>query len=586
MSNYFLFRYRRSVRRLRRWGRNWRKYTTAYVNRHIWGKWHQLRLVRRFLTVWWLIVAVGVIGLGYQLAGLAKANLVAVPVSGGTFTEAAVGTVKVLNPILPESSPATDINRLIFSGLTRYDDNRVIQPDLATSWTVSPDGRTYTFKLRHGVTWQDGVPFTSTDVAFTVAAIQNPDSRSPLASSWQGVSVATPNDATVTFTLPAPLDSFLDSTTLGIVPRHLLEQVDPASLREADFNRHPIGTGPFELGTFAPSADEVELVANPHYYLGKPQLDGFDFHFYDTPADALTAYAQHQVTSPGQLTSDEGDQTAKLRRLTQIQYSLPEETTLFFNNTDPILSDVTVRTILSRAINRQTLISRAVAGEGIALTQPLLPGQIGYTNKYAPAPLSPSQAEAALTAAGWTESAGQTVRHKNGQALEFTLVTADASPLNADAAEVARQLAPLGVQVTVKAVDLDDLQQSYMRPRNFQMLLFGTNLGADPDVYAFWHSSQAKDPGVNLSQYDDSAADSALESARIKSDPALRAAKYDAFLKAWNTDMPAAVLYQSEYVYGVGDTVMGPSAHALVTPDDRYANVWRWTVRQRFTLGH
>ena len=532
------------------------------------------------MVVWVAIIAIGLIGLGHQLSVLARANLVEQPVAGGTFTQAAIGTVKVLNPVLPESSPATDINRLIFSGLTRYDSQRHLQPDLATSWRVSPDGRTYTFTLRTGVKWQDNVPFTADDVAFTIAAIQNPDSRSPLASSWQGVTVATPNQSTVAFTLPAPLNSFMDSTTLGIVPRHLLEQVDPASLREDDFNRHPIGTGPFQLTTFAPSAGEVELVANPNYYLGKPKLEAFNFRFYDTTGAAITAYAQHQVTSPGRILATDTSQASHLQHLTLMPLSLPSETTLFFNTVDPTLKDSTLRSIISAALNRATIVSGPIGGQGIAVTQPLLPGQLGYTAKYAPIMLKPATAEAELDAAGYTVGPGG-IRQKNGTALAFQLVTADDPGFTAVATTIASQLKPLGIKVSVKTASLDDLQQTYMRPRNFQLLLFGFNIGADPDVYAFWHSSQAKDPGINLSGYSSPAADAALESARIKTDPALRAAKYEVFLKAWNTDAPAAVLYQSQYVYGVADSVMGITAHDLVVSSDRFYDVQNWTVRQR-----
>jgi peptide/nickel transport system substrate-binding protein len=579
MSNYFIFRYRRSARVLRRWSRNWRKATSSYIDRHIWGKWHQLRLVRRFMIGWGLVLIAGLFGLIHQISLLGQADARPLAITGGIFTQAAVGSVKVLNPILPESSPATDINKLIFSGLTRFDAHRSLQPDLASSWSVSSDGKVYTFKIRHGVTWQDNVPFSSTDVAFTVAAIQNPDSRSPLASSWQGVVVSTPDESTVTFTLPAPLNSFLDSTTLGIIPRHLLEQVDPSSLREANFNRNPVGTGPFKLRTFAPSADEVELDANPNYYFGKPKVDGFNFHFYANQADALTAYAQHQVTSPGQLAPTELTQASQLQHLTQDIFSLPEETTLFFNTTDPVLSDTKLRSILSNAIDRSTLVTRALNGSAIALTQPLLPGEIGYTNKYAASYADPKVTSDALDAAGWVLSPGTSIRRKDGQALSLTLVTVADSQLAVDADELVRQYSLSGIKVDVKTVDLNELQQSYMRPRNFQMLLFGTNIGPDPDVYAFWHSSQSKDPGVNLSGYSSPISDAALESARIKADPAIRIAKYDAFLKAWNSDVPAAVLYQTEYDYGVADTVMGISAHALVTPEDRFYNVQNWTVR-------
>jgi peptide/nickel transport system substrate-binding protein len=517
-----------------------------------------------------------------QVGALQRLASLAVAAPGGTYTEAAVGTVQNLNPILPESTTSTDIGRLIFSGLTRYNSRRQLVPDLATSWDVSGDGRVYTFHLRHGVKWHDGVPFTSADVAFTLTAIQTPDSRSPLASSWQGVKVETKDDYTVTFSLPQPLNSFLDSTTVGIIPRHLLENVEPSQFREADFNQKPVGTGPFQIKTFAPSAREVELTANPGYYLGRPKLDGFTFKFYDTPDQTLMAYAQHQVTSPGRMYPETSDKLRQQAHLTDYTFTLPEEETLFFATGDPILQDKDLRGILSRALDRDQILGRAADGQGVVTSQPLLPGQTGYTNKYAPAPLGPDAARRALDGAGWTQAHPGDTRVKDGRRLELKLVTQTGGELERAAGEIKRQLSGLGVKVDVVAVEKTELQQTYMRPRNFQMLLYGANLGADPDVYSYWHSSQAKDPGVNLSGYSSATADAALEAGRIKADPLIRLGKYDAFLKAWNADAPAAVLYQSGYIYGTRDEVNGITAHRLVVPADRYYGVEQWTVRQRF----
>ncbi|HEY2003972.1 MAG TPA: ABC transporter substrate-binding protein [Candidatus Saccharimonadia bacterium] len=570
MFNYFRFRWRRAVRRARRNTRIWRQWSRNYIDRHIWGKWHQVRVVRRFLLLWWALAAVAFVGLLQQMGALDRLYTTAVGFPGGTYTEAAVGTVQTLNPLLPESATADDINRLVFSGLTRYNSRRQHVPDLATSWDVSPDGKTYTFHLRHGVKWHDGVPFTSADVAFTLTAIQNPDSRSPLASSWQGVTCDTPDNYTVVMKLPQPLDSFLDSTTVGIVPRHLLENVEPSQLREADFNQNPVGTGPFKLKTFAPSAKEIELTANPNYYFGKPKLDEFMFKFYDTPAQTLTAYAARQVTSPGRIEPEVASQARSAVGLTEYTFTLPEETTLFFATGDSTLKDKTLRLILSRSIDRGEVMQQASAGQGVAVTQPILPGQTGYTNQYYPGPLSSADAKKALVAAGY----------KPGQ-LHLRLVTLAGSPLELAAKDIQHQWSALGINLSITAVDQNELQQTYMRPRNFQMLLYGVNLGSDPDVYSFWHSSQAKDPGVNLSGYSSLDADSALESGRVKSDPLVRQGKYEEFLKAWDADAPAAVLYESAYVYAASSDVSGIMAHRLVAPADRFYGVERWTVRRR-----
>jgi peptide/nickel transport system substrate-binding protein len=581
MFNYLRFRYRRALRRAKRELRVVRKWSGNYVQRHIWGKWHQIRLIRKFLALWWIIAAVAFVGLLQQIGALQQLASVAVPEPGGTYTEAAVGTVGNLNPVLPESATTDDINQLIFSGLTRYDSAGHLVADLATSWHVSSDGLTYTFHLRHGVKWQDGVPFTSADVAFTLTAIQNPDSRSPLASSWQGVTVATPDQYTVTFTLPEPLNSFLDSTTLGIVPQHLLEDVNPSMLRVASFNQNPIGTGPFKIKTFAPSAGEIDLVANPNYYLGKPKLDDFVFKLYSSPAATLVAFEQHQVTSPGQILPSFAAQASVEPGLATYTYTVPEEQTLFFNTKDPSLSDAVLRTILTRSIDRTKVLQAATGGQGVVVTQPLLPGQLGYTDKYAQSYLSPAAAETALNAAGWTLPKQSSVREKNGSKLQLKLVTLSGSPLGLAAAEIKRQWAAIGIDLSITTVGQDQLEQTYMRPRNFQMLLYGINVGADPDVYSFWHSSQAVDPGINLSGYDSTAADKALEDGRIKTDQTARIGYYNAFLQAWNTDEPAAVLYQSEYVYGTRQEVGGLTGHRLIVPEDRYYNVQDWTVLQR-----
>lgn len=582
MYNYLQFRYRRLLRRAKRNFRLAVKWSRNYVDRHIWGKWHQVKVVRRFMLVWWAVLVIGLVGIMQQFGLIESLARRAVAEPGGVYTEAAVGTVRGLNPILPESSTASDINRLIYSGLTRYNSQRQVVPDLAT-WQASADGRTYTFNLRKGVKWHDGVPFTSADVVFTLTAIQNPDSRSPLASSWQGVTYEAKDNYTVVIKLPQPLNSFLDSTTVGILPRHLLESVEPTALRESEFNQSPVGTGPFKLKTFAPSARTIELDANPDYHLGKPKLDGFVFKLFDTSTEALEAFAARQVTSPGRLLPENMDSTLlRDSHLAEYSLSLPEQVTLFFATGDKILSDKALRQILSSSLDRTKISDRATAGQGIVQNQPLLPGQVGYTSKYALARIDESAAKQALEKAGWAQPTGTDVRVKNGATLELSLVTLEGGELERAARELARQWKPLGIKLNVSTTTRDQLQQSYMRPRNFQMLLYGVNLGSDPDVYAFWHSSQAKDPGVNLSAYNSTDADRALETARIKDDEQVRQGKYDAFLKAWNADTPAAVLYQQVYMYGARDSVTGIKAKRLVSPADRFYGVERWTVNQRF----
>ena len=572
MFDYLQFRYRRQARQLQRTRRLWQRRGNAYVDRNIWGKWHQVRVVRRLLFAWWGLLIISAVGLISQTQQIALRGSMLVAVSGGTYSEAEVGDVQIINPILPSGTASDDINRLIFSGLTQYDSSRHLVSDLAASWDTSTDGRTYTFHLRPGLTWQDGIPFTADDVVFTLAAIQNPDTRSPLAPSWQGVKVAAKDQNTLVFTLPEPLASFLSSTTVGILPRHLLDSVDPQAMRNAAFNQNPIGTGPFKLKTFSPSAGEVTLAANNHYYAGRPRLDQISFRFYSSASEALSAYAKHQVLGVARIQYDQLAKAATQSNLTVHTLALPEAQILFFRQGDSVMADASLRSILIRSLDRAKIVQAATAGHAKPLQQPLLPGQLGYTNRYAPSALTIADARTAL----------DSVRLEHKQTLHLSLVTLRNGELERAAQEIARQWAELGVQLDVKAVTLKDLQQSYLRSRHYQLLLYGENIGADADVYPYWHSSQISDPGLNLSQYQSKAADRALEAGRILTDPTVRAAKYDAFLKAWDADQPAAVLYQPVYLYAQDQSVMGLSIQKLVNPADRFYGIERWTALRRW----
>jgi peptide/nickel transport system substrate-binding protein len=576
MFNYFRFRYRRQIRQVQRRFTRLKRDYSSYTNRHLRGKWLQLRLIRRFIIGWGLVMIIALVSLVAQIRGLNDRSHITIARSGGILREAELGTVKNLNPILPENATSADINRLIFSGLTQHNDKRKIVADLASSWDISTDGKTYTFHLRHGVKWHDGVAFSATDIVFTLAAIQNPDSRSPLAASWQGVKAEAKGDDTVVFTLPNPLSSFLDSTSVGILPRHILESVDPNSLRENSFNQHPIGTGPFKIKTFATAANEISLEANANYYAGKPKLDGYQFVLFSTKQEAIDAYASRSVDAIGNVTSEVLNTADSLKLLKTYDYNLPEEVTVFFKTDDGVLKDKALRQILSQSVDRKKIATAADKGLGLTLTQPLLPGEPGYTTVFALVPQTPTQTKAALDAAGWKQS-GDT-RSKDGHKLQLNLVTLQGGELERAAMELQKQWRDVGVTLTIKAVPRAELEQSYIRTRQYQLLLYGINLGGDPDVYAFWHSTQIKDPGLNLSDYSSPDADKALEAGRIKQDTLIRKGKYQSFLKAWNSDTPAIVLYEPIYRYGISSSAKGFDGGSLVEPNDRFYNVQDWTI--------
>ncbi len=159
------------------------------------------------------------------------------------------------------------------------------------------------------------------------------------------------------------------------------------------------------------------------------------------------------------------------------------------------------------------------------------------------------------------------------------LVTANSGTYPELAQKLAEAWKTAGVPVEVISVDTFTLQQSYIRPRQYDILLYGQDIGADSDVFSFWHSSQAVDPGLNVSQYANRDADAALEQARFGKDPAFRDAKYREFVRIWAEDAPALLLYSPTYLYAHTAALTGVTQEKLVTPSDRFRAVENWAVK-------
>ena len=574
--------------RLQRWWRHalrdlshWQASFVSYLDQHVWGKGQGLSLIRRFILVWWGTILLVGLGLMSQVKGVESSYLMLRPVAGGTYVEGVIGSVKNVNPILIEDSASADASRLVFNGLTRYTPRRGIEGDLAQSWSVSPDGKVYTFQLRRDVKWHDGAPFTAEDVLYTLAQVQNPDTRSPLLPSWQGVKAEAENANTVVFTLPNPYTPFIYSTTVGILPSHLLKGIEATTLRAVNFNQNPVGTGPFLLKHFNVNDREISLDANPHYHGGRPLLEHFSLRFYPGYRELTEAYTKRQVTAIGRLKTNDFETNRNLANVRLYDLTLPDATGLFFRTTSQTLQDKAVRQALARSIDRTALINQTLGSNATELNLPILPGQIGYQPKFLPPAYDQAAAEKLLDEAGWKRPVPGEVRQKNGQALMLRLVTSSTGDYPEIAGLVKAAWTKLGVKVELTVADLTTLRESHIRARNYDVLLYGINIGADPDVYAYWHSSQASDPGLNLSQYSSPAADKALEGARITADTVIRANKYGTFLAAWVTDVPAVMLYSPHYIYAANASVQGISAKKLVDPADRFYGVEKWTVRTK-----
>ncbi|MFN8638410.1 MAG: ABC transporter substrate-binding protein, partial [Dehalococcoidia bacterium] len=247
---------------------------------------------RRVFALAWLVGGIVALAAGWFLLGSRSAS------GGDTYIEGVLGQPERVNPLFAQpGTPDADLVALVFAGLTRSRGDGLPVPDLAESWNVTPDGLRYTFRLRSALFWQDGEPLTSTDVAFTVAKVQEPGFRGTpgLAAQWSGISLETPDDRTAVFTLRAPSAVFLTSATLPLLPAHLLREVTAADLADASFNQHPVGAGPYRLTTL--TRGRADLEANANFHRGVPALHALELRFYRDETALAAAIESREVNA-------------------------------------------------------------------------------------------------------------------------------------------------------------------------------------------------------------------------------------------------------------------------------------------------
>lgn len=552
---------------------------------------HFFKRIGRLGPVWrfaasWMLLWVLLIGiLVVQIEALSSHFQTTQPIPGGTYTEGIVGTFTNANPLYASSDVDLTVSRLIFSSLLKYDSHNNLVGDLAQSWSVDKTGMLYTVHLRPHLTWQDGEPLTANDVVFTYHTIQDPDSQSSLSGSWQGITVSAPDPLTVTFQLPNPLSSFPYSLTNGIVPEHILKNVSPVDLRSSSFNtQNPIGSGPFMWQTVnvtdttpATAETQIELQPFKYYYAGEPKLNTFIVHVFATEEPMIASFRKHQLTAMAGVSSLPSD-LAKSRSIHRYSMLLTAAKMVFFNTSQGVFQDATVRQALVKGANVNAIINN-LGYVTVPVREPLLKGQLGYNPKYQQVTNQAAAAQILLDKDGW-RAGKDGIRYKNGQPLSFTLYISQNAENNMTAALLQSQWRVLGVRMDIQKEDATDFNDT-VASRSYDALLYGIAIGTDPDVFVYWDSSQSHSTGgQNYSLYSSVVADSSLESGRTRSDPQLRAIKYEPFLKAWQADAPALGLYQPRYLYVSWPQVYGLDKHRLNTGANRFTNVQNWEVRE------
>lgn len=532
------------------------------------------------------VMGVAVIAAGFWLWSIYQHLTKEVPDSGGTYTEGMLGQPLYLNPLFSQSSgPDGDISRLIYDSLFVRDGQGQLMKEMVDDYTLSADGMTYTMHLRQGIRFHDGQELTADDVVYTFQTIQDPAYKSPLRFNWQGVGVSSPDRYTVVFSLKKPYFAFLENLTTGILPKHIWESIPPENFSLAEVNLNPIGSGSFQVASLTDPYKKdsngailsYELKAFPDYFGEKPFLSRIVFRFYPTEDTLIDAYNRREISGLGGISGDAWEKVKDQKSARLYEVRQPRLFSVFFNEIKSVpLGYLEVRQALSLATDRQALVQDVLAGHGEVLSSPFMPGMVGF-DEGSQIAYDLDAAKKLLDENGWV-SGDDGIRSKKNQKLAFELVTPDWSDLVDTANILKRQWREIGVDVSVRVVGGTDLQQTIIRPREYQALLYGEVSGFNPDPYSFWHSSQKSDPGTNFSMLNDSAIDEALATAREAQDEGVRGEQFRVFQQRFKTLAPAVFVYSPHYLYIINQKMRGVSLENINTPSDRLTSIAQWFI--------
>jgi len=528
-----------------------------------------------------IVLALGGLAIWREQVGVER------PLPGGVFVEGVIGKPQIINPLYARANTVEDdLVKLIFAGLVKTNPSREFIPDLAESWEVQNKGKTYVFKLRENLKWQDGEKLDADDVVFTIQVMQNEAYTGPYRTDWLSVTATAVDDRTVKIDLPDPSTFFLAKTTIGIIPSHLFALLPVAGIGEPTNNTAPIGAGPYQFSQTS-GQEAISLEPNQYYYAGAPLIDKIVFVSFDSEKELLTALANGNITAGG-FSGAISAEDLLLPSLHQYIYPLPQYRAVFFNQfgeNKAIIADVDVRQALAYATNKEKIIKEVVGGNAEIVNSPILSGFWGNLPDVKTYNYDLGAAANVLTKAGWKDTDNDKVLEKNKQRLAFTVTFKD-DKTNALMADILKEgWQAIGAEVNLNPVNSNDLINTIIRPRNYEVLIFGQSLGADSDPYAYWHSSQTADPGLALSLMYDKDIDNPLEMARLSSDLGRAISYYHSFQNAFAKTVPAILLYRPNYTYLVDAKVKGTteSINISSTPD-RFTNIEKWYIRSRKTL--
>lgn len=456
----------------------------------------------------------------------------------------------------------------LFTPLVQYDDDLDVRPWLAASWELEGD-TAVVFALREDVLWHDGTPVTAEDVAFTFELAKDSATASLLGQAYlsQVASVEVLGPHRVRFSFSGPHAQALEDFWWAPMPRHLLAEVPPGELRNAPFNRRPVGSGPYRFAEWRAN-ERLVLERNPDFpegLGGPPALARVVFRIVPEPATLLTELITGGVhldipVEPQQVREIEASPQAEL-------LSYPGRTVYFiaWNTRREPFTQGAVRRALTLAVNRQEIIDALLFGHGTPATSPIPPWS-PLNPGVEPLPHDPEAAARLLEEAGWVDRDGDGIRENDqGVPLRFTLLSSDAALNRAVVEVVQEQLRSVGADAALRVMEFQTMLSSF-RGRDYDAafanwVLDNFQVATAPD--ALFHSRWAAEEGsANRTSFADPVADSLLDRGRAATDPAEAREVWRSFTELLQREQPVTFMFWLDELAGVREDVGGVTMDA------------------------
>ncbi|HYK53703.1 MAG TPA: ABC transporter substrate-binding protein [Candidatus Eremiobacteraceae bacterium] len=450
--------------------------------------------------------------------------------------------MKTLLSLYANTQGDADMLGFMYDGLTNQDVNFKVIPWLAQSWTISPDGKTYVFHLRHDAKWSDGVPITSADFIFEHAVETNPASNAPYASDWSIVqSLSAPDKWTLVYHLYAPNAPFL--STIGSLPHaplpvHVYGNVPPGQLQHLDLTKHLVTSGGYLLKEWK-ADDHLTMVSNHNWWHGRPYIDQIYFKEYLDDTATQVALQNGDIDMALQLGTPEWLALKNDPKFLLIHNYADVWDWWVPNLTTPILGDVHVRQAMMYGYDRVTEATKLFHGEDIPVFSP-----IPLAQKWAldPAtlkayPYDPQKAGQILDADGW-KLGPDGWRYKNGKRLEVqTNLIAGNEVGSKDFELLQANMKSIGMKLDAHQIEFN-VYFEQEAAGNFELDGGGFGGGGDPDVFQFLSSKSLPPNGLNYARYVSPKMDQLIDEAREATDPAVRAKYYYQIQELCIQDVP------------------------------------------------